>query len=1020
MEQLLGQALDRYQIMSQLGKGEMGPVFTAHDIKLERDVALKVIDPQYTEQPDFREKFLQIARTAARLEHPTLIDVTDFGQAHSWFYLVMELIPGENLLRMLRNLRVDNRWLPLGEALQIVRQICLAVAYGHDQGVWPWDVNPRNIMLKPTPLETELGPDLPYQPVLTDLGLTKLHQEGLGPREGMSMMTLAFMSPEQVLGQSLDERSDLYTLGVLLFMLTVGELPLKAKNIADAVHYHTHESIPAPQTLRPDLPEALERILLKALAKDPTQRFKNAAALAEALSTLMPARIGAVDLPPPPKPAEPLPPPETPPSVDPETKTDRLLVREPGGASRVIPIQKAVITLGRAPDNDVVLDHTDVSRHHARLEVAADGVYRITDLNSTNGIYLAGVLVGAGIPTVWPPAQSLSIADFQLDLERYATPAPSTPPPPIPEEPTTRYSPAIDPVSLLMPDNHLTVEPGQRVTASLVIQNQGRVTDQFKVTVEGIPAAWVLAPSPVKLAPNQKQEVKLTIQPPRSGQSRAARYSLVIRATSQEDPDQFAEVEGTLTITDYVQFSSEIQPPQIEAGQRARVVVINQSNTPETFTIRWLAQDDELDFEPAQTQLNIAEGQTASVEFYGIPRRLRWFGGRKIHPFSTQIRATNNETQTQQGELVSYSSIPPWAFLLVIIPALALCVLLGVFFFRGSVGSGATPFIRELTIDPPNPRASQPFTVRWQVDNADQVELRPLVTDLDALLGEYTFTQGLTRTTDVTFIASNEAGSSERPFIVTVVEVTTTPTATLPVPVVAEWSVFPTAVAEGQTVTIRWRVTDAESVVLQPFGTVEASGERTDTPKQSLVYTLIATNKEQKTERSQQVIVSTPPPNAPRVERFTAEPNFFTGGEVNTIRLTWETAQADTVTIEPNIGTVSLNGFQDIPAPAVDIVYVLKAKNAGGETQAQVQIKVLTPTPTASTTSLPTSTFTPTPTGTATPSPTHTSTTAPTNTFTPIPTNTFTPIPTTTFTPIPSTNTPTTTPTLTSTGVITP
>jgi hypothetical protein len=237
---------------------------------------------------------------------------------------------------------------------------------------------------------------------------------------------------------------------------------------------------------------------------------------------------------------------------------------------------------------------------------------------------------------------------------------------------------------------------------------------------------------------------------------------------------------------------------------------------------------------------------------------------------------------------------------------------------------------------------------------------------------------------------------------------------------VAEWSVFPTAVAEGQTVTIRWRVTDAESVVLQPFGTVEASGERTDTPKQSLVYTLIATNKEQKTERSQQVIVSTPPPNAPRVERFTAEPNFFTGGEVNTIRLTWETAQADTVTIEPNIGTVSLNGFQDIPAPAVDIVYVLKAKNAGGETQAQVQIKVLTPTPTASTTSLPTSTFTPTPTGTATPSPTHTSTTAPTNTFTPIPTNTFTPIPTTTFTPIPSTNTPTTTPTLTSTGVITP
>lgn len=169
MDNLIGQTLNRYQLTSLLGEGGMGAVYKAHDVTLQRDVAVKIMHPQFARLSDFRERFLQEARTAARLNHAGIVQVYDFGQEKDLLFIVMEFIPGANLGQMLHSLRAQNQWIRLDKSIELMRQVALAMDYIHHQGVLHRDMKPGNIMLKPDPSES-----LPYLPVITDLGLAKL------------------------------------------------------------------------------------------------------------------------------------------------------------------------------------------------------------------------------------------------------------------------------------------------------------------------------------------------------------------------------------------------------------------------------------------------------------------------------------------------------------------------------------------------------------------------------------------------------------------------------------------------------------------------------------------------------------------------------------------------------------------------------------------------------------------------------------------------------------------------------
>jgi len=686
MEQLIGRSLDRYKIVSRLGEGGMGAVFKAHDVALLRDVAIKVMHPHFAQQPDFQERFLQEARTAARLDHPGIVAVHDFGQGPSFLYIVMEFIPGDDLRKLLQDLKAANKWIVLPEAIQLVRHVGLALDYAHRRGVLHRDIKPANIMLKP-----EASEGLPYRPVITDLGLAKLAEGGLMTQEGMALGTPAYMSPEQAIGQKTDARSDVYSLGILLYELAVGQLPFPIKTISDAIRYHTKETPPAPRSVRPHLPQSVERVILKALAKSPADRFSDAKALADALFGALatevaiaapPTALGAavslmtqyqqslVEARGPSILAEF-------PQVPTDLSRDRIQIMEPNGALRSVLMKAQGLTIGRDSDNDVVIDHPKVSRHHARMEF--DGTnYRVIDLDSSNGTYLANVKLLPGVSDVWTPDKPLRIGDSWLRLERAQQPQPArsalyrrdgT----LVDASRIHSSPGVGRVGVFMEMTQLSVTPGSSTTASVIILNQGPVVDHFQVSVTGVPAGWAPAlPPPIQLLPSAQQEMKLTIQPPRSPQSRAGRYPLTIRVASQDAPDQVAEVKVTLTVAAYSQFSSDLRPQRIRAGQPAQVTVQNQGNTQEAFTLTWQDRADELAFEPPQAQVTVAQGQAAVTGFRAVPRRRRWIGGEKTHAVSIQVSSPAGQVQTHNSEVVSRGLIPVWVPPLLIF----LCLLL--------------------------------------------------------------------------------------------------------------------------------------------------------------------------------------------------------------------------------------------------------------------------------------------------------------------------------------------------------
>lgn len=432
MENLIGQTLNRYQILSLLGEGGMGAVYKAHDVTLQRDVAVKVMYPHFAHLAGFPERFLQEARTAARLDHPGIVQVFDFGHAgepdRSLLYIVMEYIPGDNLQKMLEGMRAEGRWILLNEAIQLVRQVAQALDYAHRLGILHRDIKPSNIMI-----ELQESEDLPYRPVITDLGLAKLAEGGVLTQEGVTMGTPAYMSPEQAMGQATDARSDVYALGVLLFELATGQLPFPAHNAFEAIKFHGQTPPPLPRTIRPDLPETLERITLKALEKEPTRRFHSAGALAEALKEASPHATAVVSAPSALQQAislftqyqASLVAPVRPPLAHQfqaaapqpgEANQDRLQVLAANQTTRSVLIRPEGMVIGRDESNDLVLDDPKVSRQHARL--SSDGQqYHLTDLNSTNGTFLDGRRLLPGIPVAWSPGQTVRIGGAWLRLE---------------------------------------------------------------------------------------------------------------------------------------------------------------------------------------------------------------------------------------------------------------------------------------------------------------------------------------------------------------------------------------------------------------------------------------------------------------------------------------------------------------------------------------------------------------------------------------------------------------------------
>ncbi|MDO8903194.1 CHASE2 domain-containing serine/threonine-protein kinase [Hydrogenophaga sp.] len=268
--------LGRYQVEKELGKGAMGVVYQGRDPKIGRVVAIKTLalsaEFEGHELHDARQRFFREAETAGRLQHPHIVTIFDAGEDHDLAFIAMEFLQGRDLLEHTR----AGSLLPVDAVIRIGDQVALALDYAHRQNVVHRDIKPANIMFDPASQSVKV----------TDFGIARI-TDASKTKTGMVMGTPSFMSPEQLAGQRVDGRSDLYSLGVTLYQLLTGSLPLAGDSMAALMYQIANQPAPSVRSVRPQLPQALADILDRLLAKKPDARFQTGAELSNQLREVL-------------------------------------------------------------------------------------------------------------------------------------------------------------------------------------------------------------------------------------------------------------------------------------------------------------------------------------------------------------------------------------------------------------------------------------------------------------------------------------------------------------------------------------------------------------------------------------------------------------------------------------------------------------------------------------------------------------------------------------------------------------
>ena len=268
MSEQVPKKLGKYDILQKIGAGAFADVYKASDTVLDRTVALKIPAPFLLRDPGFVDSFQREARAAANLKHPNIVTIYDLGEIEGVYYIAMEYLPG----RTLGDLIKEEGALPLDRALDITEQVAEALDYSHAQGLVHRDVKPSNIIVNDEGHAT-----------LTDFGLVKAMAEATLTSKGAIVGTPEYMSPEQAEGKPADRRSDIYSLGIVLYQMLTGKVPFSADSTPATLYAHVHTPLPPLRDSLPDLPPSVEEIVRRLLAKTPEDRYQTAGAFADAL-----------------------------------------------------------------------------------------------------------------------------------------------------------------------------------------------------------------------------------------------------------------------------------------------------------------------------------------------------------------------------------------------------------------------------------------------------------------------------------------------------------------------------------------------------------------------------------------------------------------------------------------------------------------------------------------------------------------------------------------------------------------
>ncbi len=271
----VGKMLGNYEVVAEIGSGGMATVYRGHQPSLNRQVAIKVLAGELARDASFRERFSREARSIAQLAHPNILPVYDSGEDKETGapYFVMQLVEGGTLAQRM------GQPMDIEAVVRITAQLARALDYAHRRGVVHRDVKPANVLLTPD-----------GHPLLSDFGISRMVAETHLTQTGVSLGTPAYMSPEQAQGGAVDQRTDIYALGVIAYEMLTGRLPFQADTPVGMLHQHAYELPPPLRAFRPDVSRPLEKVLMRALAKEPSGRYASAGEFADAIEQAASAR----------------------------------------------------------------------------------------------------------------------------------------------------------------------------------------------------------------------------------------------------------------------------------------------------------------------------------------------------------------------------------------------------------------------------------------------------------------------------------------------------------------------------------------------------------------------------------------------------------------------------------------------------------------------------------------------------------------------------------------------------------
>ncbi len=686
----VGKKIKNYRIDRFIGQSDVAAVYKATQLPLNRPVALKILHPNLAAEEMLKQRFLREARMLSRLDHPNIVKVNTADSADNELFMVMEFISPFNLRGFLKKYHDHDQHVDYTEAINLIVQIADGLYYAHQQGLIHRDMTPESIVLRE---QSRIGPVVKYQPVLTDFTVAYASDSGEIYATDKPQVNYPYMSPEQCLGERVDLRSDIYELGVVLYETLTGRPPYQPRSIAEAIRMHAREPIPRPTDIQSDIPDDVEKIVLKALEKNQNNRYQTAAELARALrrsSIIVEAEGVAVSgtvsggavvvddqvtvvMPSQPKM---MPLPTRAPAVGESREFDQLVIYSEEEQTRVIDLKQDVYTIGRHSDQDIVLTSNKVSRHHARLERGLSGNYRLTDTGSRNGSWIGSYRLINNVAEIWEAGETARVGDTWLRIEpaydadalaaadKQPEAAPEVPEAP-PRPPIMIITPEQEKIGVVVNSPVLRVSPGSSVSLPVEVINRSDIVDHFKVEAIGLPASWVTQPTEtLYLLPHTRDTTSITFHPPLESNSAAGGHAYEVRVTARAQGTSSTASQGSLNVEPFYGFVTDMQPERLRGRGRAELTITNTGNAHETFSIIARDREQAVSFDLDGKQYVLPPGYTEYVSIRVTPKKRPLLGAPQTYPFEVLVSPVPADKgvppRSENGEVVAIARLRVW------------------------------------------------------------------------------------------------------------------------------------------------------------------------------------------------------------------------------------------------------------------------------------------------------------------------------------------------------------------------